>query len=151
MERQLQDVSTAALGYECPVAIKPPELPPGWTRPTPMAREEAECGVDSLPTLGVIPHDPANAPQPWPWPPLPPGLWPDHCTDGPEQYDAYESHDIRADPVLRIHLRHMAMEGVRGHHGIVTSDGVSVRVDAAERTVSRFPVSSLTEKRPWNA
>ena len=27
------------------------------------------------------------------------------------------------------------MEGVRGHRGIVTNDGVSVRVDAAERTV----------------
>ena len=83
----------------------------------------------------MVPHDPADAPQPWPWPPLPPGLWPDHCTDGPEQYDAYDSRDIRADPVLRIHLRHMAMEGVRGHRGIVTNDGVSVRVDAAERTV----------------
>jgi hypothetical protein len=121
---QMRTASEEALGYEQPCERKGPELPDGVQRPPAATREEVESAVsrvgearDGEPEV----HDPQ-------------GLWSVRgiSPSDPEQYTASALAAIRADPVLRLHLRSKVLEE---GGSVATQAGVRVSMDARERAV----------------
>ena len=127
LREQLQEASEQALGYAQPCSIKPPEYAHGATPLMPVTRQQAEAQTQQCLGNQQSPDRDATmqrqAAVTWDIP---------EDTDDPQQYNALDYELILADPILRLHTR---IKEVEEGEGVVCNGGVTVRLDANERTV----------------